>query len=124
MTTKQLNDIEVCRYFIPDTLRDIVITDQDKENYIGYSERGEHKELIKLSHFTDGFNALVCGKKWRGIQLQIWEEGILETLEGVGGTGYVDIVSGMPGNVVDFIKREMFGGADAEIIEYAKTHAM
>lgn len=122
MTQKQLNDIEVCRYFIPDTLKDIPITEEDKKKYIEYSERGRHKELIKLSHFDDGFNALVCGKKWRGIQLQIWEESILETLNDEGGNGYVEIVSGMPRNVVEFIKKEMFGGVDADTIEFATNY--
>lgn len=121
MTTRQRNDIEVVKYFIPaDIKKRITITHEDEIKYLEYSERGLHKEEIKVSHFTDGFNALVSGKQWSGRMLQIWEDTILETLKGQGGIGYIELVKDMPEPVFEFFKKEMFKGIDRNIIEYSR----
>ncbi len=108
----QLKDLETVEYFIPDCLRHIKITDEDRKMFCEWSERGKHKDKIKSSHFDDGFNALCEGKRWRGIHMQMWEDGNIE-----GTMPYIELVEGMSRNLVDFIKKEMFKGIDADIIE-------
>jgi hypothetical protein len=93
---------------------------------------------ISLEEFNKhrGFKLLCEGKKWRGIHIhEMWEEGILE-----GSTPYFTILGGydktikrkwwqfwkpkqwlehepMPRSVVDFIKKDIFKGQDADTIE-------
>lgn len=110
--TKREKELEVFSYFMPSSLKHIEITEKDKEKYFEWSERGLHKEDVKVSHFNDGFNALVSAKAWAGRHMEIYEEGVLS-----GDMPYVVILEGTPRNVVDFMKKEMFKGIDAEIIE-------
>ncbi len=113
MTQKQKNDIELAKYFIPKSISHIKITPEDERLYLEYSEQGKHKDLIKQSHFTDGFNALVSGKQWRGRTVhELWEQGILD-----GSVPYSVLLEGLPELVVDFMKKEMFKGDDADLIE-------
>lgn len=123
MTPKQKNDIEVSRYFIPRVLKHIPVTKEHEEQYIAVSERGE-KNAGKFDT-----NPLIQGKRNRGLHMQLWEEGILE-----GTTNYFTLLGGFQNNkkwwqfwksrhkllprpVVDFMKKEMFKGIDAEQIE-------
>ncbi len=123
MTLKQQKDIETVEYFIPEVLKHIPITQQDKEMFLEYSERGLHKDKVKGSVFVkeyDGFNALIEGKRWRGIHIhELYEKGVLD-----GSMPYYVILGGynpkeerMPRPVVDFLKKEMFQGIDANAIE-------
>lgn len=137
MTRLQKNDLLLAKYFIPGVLRHISITEQDEKMYLEWSESGKHKEKLKRSHFDDGFNALVWGKKYQGINLhELWEPGVLE-----GTMPYYTILGGVEGirkwynpmrffkgiffnkpvprMVVDLMKREMFKGIDADTIEKA-----
>ncbi len=111
LTPARLKDLETIRFFIPFTLRDWVVTDQDIIDFFEYSERGQHKERVKLQP-TDGFGVLCEGKRWRGIHMEMYEEGILS-----GDMPYHSLLEEMPRSVVDFMKREMFKGEDAELIE-------
>lgn len=130
LTQSQQNDIDFCLYFMPKPCKNIPIWDENKVMYFEWSERGMHKDKIKLSHFTDGFNALVTAKQWRGRMMQIWEDGVLE-----GSVPYVTLLEDIqtdrrwwqfwrpsqtcvPRCVVDFMKKEMFRGIDAQTIEY------
>lgn len=105
------SDLETVMYFIPPACKGIPITEQDIQMFFENSEQGLHKEKIKISHFSDGFNALLQGKSWRGVHMGMWEEGILD-----GSVPYYDILKEVPRSVVDFMKKEMFGGKDAELI--------
>lgn len=113
-------DVQIAEYFIPLSLRHVTITDEAREAFINWSSRGLLKDRIKKSHFEDGFNALVNGKRRAGLQMGLWEEGVIE-----GSLPYYTILveEKPPRFVVDFMKREMFKGRDAELIEqvYAST---
>jgi len=121
-TKGQLKDLETIEYFAPRRknceiqgvlTEDIVITDEDKEMFLDYSERG-----IEPSN-TPGVELLLQGKRWRGIHMEMYEEDLM----GGMGIGYISILGGeegdeiMPRSVVDFMKREMFKGIDATLIE-------
>lgn len=108
MTTKQEKDIETATYFIPSVMRSIEITQEHIDQYLAVSERGE-KNAGKFDE-----NPLIQGKRTRGLHMQLWEEGVLE-----GSVPYCTLLHDPrpPRSVVDFMKKEMFKGTDAEIIE-------
>lgn len=110
-------DVQIAEYFKPSTLGDIPITEGDTKLYIEWSSEGNHKDKVKLSHFNDGFNALVSGKRRAGLTMRLWEQGVLE-----GVTPYYTLLGGEgdempPRFVVEFMKKEMFKGLDAQLIE-------
>ncbi len=112
MTKKQENDIECIKFFIPECMRKISITHKDIELFLDYSDKGLNKELVG-TYKMDGFNALVQGKRWRGIHVhELYENGILDN-----SMSYSQLLEGMPDVVIDFLKKEMFQGIDAEQIE-------
>jgi len=117
MTKAQLDDLEVSQYFIPTVMNDIEISPDDKIKYFEWSQEGKHKELIDNSKM-DGFNALFQGKRWRGINMQMFEDGIIE-----GTVPYLTILGKekddtlVPVSVKNFMKKEMFQGRDADVIE-------
>lgn len=113
------NEIELLDYFMLSSLRSIKIKDEDYKKYFEWSERGKHKELVEsLSSVKDGFGALRQSKRWRGITVhELWEQGILD-----GSVPYYTLLGGtderlIPRSIVDFLKREIFKGIDAETIE-------
>lgn len=119
MTKGQLADLETIKYFIPACMEKVAITDQDIKDFFAYSERGQFKERAANQYVMDGFNALCQGKRWRGIHLhELWEPGVLE-----GSVSYYTLLGGevkkevMPRSVVEFMKKELFKGTDAELIE-------
>ena len=109
-------DLQIAEYFIPKTLQHLQITEEDRKKYVEWSSQGKHKGDIRPSHFDDGFNALVTGKKYAGINMGLWEEGVME-----GTMPYTTIVEGLPSFVVTFMKKEMFKGLDAKVIELCYT---
>ena len=134
-TLKQLKDFETIEYFIPEILRDIIITNKDRRMFLELSEKGLHKDLLnrnirqmkwykensgrKFEELYNGFEVLVEGKRWRGIHMhEMYEQGILD-----GSMPYFVILGGckgeklMPRSVIDFIKKEMFKGAASDLIE-------
>lgn len=107
LTSKQQADIRLCKYFYP-----CEPTEEEIYEYLALSERGEGAERGKFSQ-----NPLVIGKTKRGLHMQLWEEGILE-----GTIPYFVLLCGIDNNplpriVVDFMKKEMFKGIDAQQIE-------
>lgn len=129
LTSKQKKDLETIIYFIPESRRSIPITDKDIEKFFEHSDHGKHKEDTVMSHFWDGFNVLVAGKRWRGIHMEMYEEGVLD-----GSVPYFCLLGGLenkkrwwqfwksphkpvPRSVVEFMKKEMFKGSDADVIE-------
>jgi hypothetical protein len=108
MTSRQQNDIEVLLWFMPEQFNNILITKEDKKDFLNHSDNG-----IKPIIYTEGYKALTEAKRLRGITIhELWEKGILE-----GSVPYRVILEGMPKNVMEFIKREMFKGSDSELIE-------
>ena len=86
-TPKQLAEMECIKWFVPSILRDVQISEQDCKDYLNISERG-----IRPKTQTQGLEALLQGKRWRGIHCDtswdkdtgkatnraMYEEGILE----------------------------------------------
>ena len=125
-TQKRLNEKDLLLFFNQD--KSVNITDKDYEDYFSLSEKG-----IKPKEKTEGFLSLENSKRWRGIHMEMYEEGVLE-----GSMPYFIILGGydktikrkfwefwkprhihnpLPRRVVDFMKKEMFKGTDSEIIE-------
>ncbi len=119
MTKKQATDLETIKFFIPRAMRHIPITKQDEIMFLEWSDEGKHKDKVGgLPYPLDGFNALVEGKSWRGVHMRMYEEGVNDL-----SMPYLEIVSGMPRPVVDFLKKEMFKGSHAKLIEDACRYA-
>ncbi|MEK6882317.1 MAG: hypothetical protein AABY22_22045, partial [Nanoarchaeota archaeon] len=74
MTKKQIEDLETIEYFVPDwgDFKDIKITDENRKSFLLFSERGIKSEKTK------GYEKLLEGKRWRGIHMGMYEEGILD----------------------------------------------
>ena len=115
----RLAEKESISFFIPEGFKKVEITESDWESFFALSERG-----VKPKQ-TLGTEAICWGKVWRGRFCEsssenraIWEEGILE-----GTVPYYTILGGeegdepVPRSVVDFMKRTLFKGIDAELIE-------
>lgn len=137
LTKAQQNDLESIRYFIPQVMEGIKITDLDIEMFFEHSEKGLHKEKVsKFPYLMDGFNALIQGKSWRGVHVGMYEEGVMDGSMPycvIFGDDYIIIhrkwwqfwkarytrkhVCCPPRSVVDFMKKEMFKGIDAEMID-------
>jgi len=114
LSEKQLNDIKVCEYFIPQCFKNIPISDKDKVMFIEHSDMGKHRDIIDGTRRTaDGFHALLEGKKWRGIHIhEMYEPGLRDV-------PYSVLLEGMPHEVMCFMKKEMFKGTHADLIESA-----
>lgn len=112
-TKRQSKDLEIIEYFIPTVLKHVRITDEDREAFLLISERGIYPQIK-----TEGVKALEQGKRWRGIHMfEMYEPGILDS-----SMPYMVILGGdgeelMPRLVVDFMKKEIFKGIDADLIE-------
>ena len=106
-TKGQLKDLKSIEWFIPIFYKDTEITDEDRKAFLDISERGIYPETK-----SKGLEALEEGKRWRGIHVGMYEEGVLD-----GTMPYFVILQDMPLEVVDFMKREMFQGSDKDIIE-------
>jgi len=136
MTKKQERELKVWEYFIPDHLKILPKTERDVEMFFEWSERGMHKDLanpfpaqLKEQEGFTYFQALVAGKQWAGRHIhEMWEPSYLSS-DG-SWMGYYWLVGGypdeepMPKEVVDFIKKEMFKGVDAEWIESCYQQAL
>lgn len=114
---KTNKEILIARYFIPSCLKHITITKTDEEKFIEWASQGKHRKDVKQSHFEDGFNTLVSGKKRAGIHVGVWEEGVMD-----GSVPYHSLLGGedpseiLPDYVVKFMAKEMFKGVDKDII--------
>ena len=116
LTRAQQNELEIWEYFMPKHMGWSSETDEDIKMFFEWSERGLHKDIGSRDNLSY-FEALRQGKRWAGIHMEMYEDGVLN-----GTMPYYIILGGqdkeiMPRNVVDFIKKEMFRGIDREIIE-------
>ena len=132
LSKKQQQDIDCIKYFIPEQWKDIQISDEDIEDFLNYSDKGiKIKRPIYLADKKEvtGYDALLEGKRWRGIHMQMWEDGVLS-----GDVPYRVLLGEydndkkryqfwksphkpMPKLIVDFMKKELFKGIDSELIE-------
>lgn len=82
-----------------------------------FSERGIETPMDKIKN-PSRYEQLTEAKRWRGITVhEMWERGI-EDVPYFCLLGGYDGDEILPRHVVDFMKREMFRGQDAEMIEY------
>lgn len=126
ITNKQKKDLETILYFAPKELVEkYPITNKDIEDFFNYSDRGiapaDHSCGTGLGRDRGkprGYHSLLEGKRWRGIHVhELYEPGVRNLT-----VPYFILLGGidkekMPRSVVDFLKREMFKGQDADIIE-------
>lgn len=92
LSLKQKKDLATVQFFIPPSLKSIQITNEDIKKFFENSDRWLHKEYAKsfeTRNSRDWFTALLWGKKWRGIHIGMYEEGVLD-----GSIGYYDILFG------------------------------
>lgn len=133
ITKSQQNELEVWKYFIPTTVKWKQENDQDIKKFFEWSEKGLHKD--KTYRDNSYFNALREGKRWAGIHMQMYEEGILDgTMPYYTILGHADKMiyrkwyqfwkpkywfenNVPPRQVVEFMKKELFKGIDSERIE-------
>lgn len=129
---KENREIKRLEWFIPKYMTDIPVNEKPKflkagdahpkisadDAFALLSERGIRPNLGALINPLRFFQ-LKEAKRWRGIIChELWEQGIIDgsipywTL--LGGEDANDI---LPRHVVDFMKKEMFKGMDAENIE-------
>jgi len=111
MTNKQIEDIQTIIYFIPSCWKHLAISEEHKIMFLEYSEKGLHKDRVS-ERSADGFNALIQGKRWRGIHAhELFEPGVLD-----GSMPYDVILDNMPASVIRFMAKEMFKGNDSALI--------
>lgn len=111
LTKAQEEELKVWEYFIPDNCPWLSKTDEDIKMFFEWSEQGKYKN-IKSNNWSY-FEALRQGKRWAGIHWQIYEDGLLD-----GSMPYCAFIDKTtPRAVINQMKREMFQGIDAEIIE-------
>ena len=101
-TTKQLKDLETIEYYAPSwgEMKNIEITDQDRKDYLLFSERG-----ITPKVKTKGYEKLEWGKKWRGIMIH--EVIFPWHCDEFGGFSWYEFIQDHPISVIDFIKKEI-----------------
>lgn len=123
LTKRQKNELVVWEYFIPSNCTWAKKTDKDIEIFFEWSEQGKHKDFMNImSYKPEGrtyAHALSWGKKWAGIHChELYEPGVLDLsfpyvcILGIGGYG-----PRCPVEVKDWLKKEMFKGIDADIID-------
>jgi len=87
------------------------------EAFTLFSERGVKPDFSYIENPYRYFQ-LLEGKRWQGIHMQMWEDGNLDgTIPYWVLMGGEDLKEILPRIVVDFMKKEMFKGIDAELIE-------
>lgn len=135
LTNKQKNELVVWQYFMPQSIKWEKYTPRDIELFFEWSEQGKHKDRKQYGDLSY-FEALRQGKRWAGIHIhEMYEPSILE-----GSVSYFTLLGGyaqknknpwwcfwkprhyythvpVPREVVEFMKKEMFKGKDAEQIE-------
>lgn len=116
-TKKQQIELDVWEYFKPAGIQWVKKNSKDTQKFFEWSQEGKHRDLATIpAHQKEGrtyFHALVWGKKRAYIHAhELYEPAVLE------GLGYVSFIDkDTPRAVVEFLKKEMFKGIDAEIIE-------
>lgn len=134
LTSRQEKEIFIWEYFAPQRIKYPERNDEDIKKFLEWSERGLHRERGMLNE-ASYFEKLREGKRWAGIHMRMYEEGVLD-----GSMPYMVILGGfdktvyriwwkfwkpkynikhdpIPRIIVDFMKKEMFKGIDSELIE-------
>lgn len=114
-SSRQMRDIETIRFFIPSGMKHIPITLEDIQKFLDISERGEGKNEGKFATGS-GVAALLQGKRWREWHMGAWEESVLE-----GSIPYYTLLfqndPPLPVSVIEYMKKSMFKGQHAGIID-------
>lgn len=76
LTTKQRQDLETAKFFIPDDFQHVPITDNDVRRYFDWSDKGIGKEGIEREarQTNTGLAALYWGKQRRDLQVASYIE--------------------------------------------------
>lgn len=117
----RVKDLHCLEFFIPKQYKQYLseynsileLPIEDIEAFFRYSDLWElTRELTDYPQKDDWFNILVQAKRWRGIHIWMYEEGILD-----GSVPYSVLLEDMPKCVVDFLSKEMFQWIDKERIQ-------
>ena len=131
-TPGRLKDRETIEFFMPKQCKGILIEDSDWQAFFDFSERGKKTKIQSMIELKNGYDCILAGKRWRDIHMNMWQEGVLD-----GTVPYMSLLGlyegekrkwwqfwkpkyanePLPRSVVDFMKRDMFDGIDADIIE-------
>lgn len=112
LSKAQQTDLETVLYFIP--ADPPAIGEQDVQGFFAYSDKGLAPDFL-----SPGYKALLEGKRWRGIHMQMWEEGIID---GSIPLYTLFVEESHPESVVEFAKRELFKGSKARLIDEVITN--
>ena len=114
MTKKQQKDLETIIYFVPRLMGVKRFTDIQIKAFFDYSDNGiaPDKKIARQI----GYMKLIQGKRWRGIHVGMYEDGVLD-----GSMPYCVIFEDQPDCVIDFMSKEMFKGSDLELIQAARS---
>lgn len=112
LTKAQQNELEVFCYFSAGKIKPDDFSNEELKAYYDWSERG-------IGSNVKNTNRIGQAKRWTGVTMRMYEQGILDGTMPysviLGKTPYND--KPVPRSVVDFMKKEMFKGIDAELIE-------
>ncbi len=141
LSDKKEAEIKVWEYFCLKGEKFRERTDEDLRIFFEWSEQGKHKDKLGLDQWTIGkenylsyANKLYIGKSWAGRTIhELWEP----SFYGGDWLGWMSLLGQfdgpkrkwwqfwkplfadklMPREVVDFVKKDIFRGQDAEVIE-------
>lgn len=115
LSTKQEAEIVVWEYFVLSQGNDWgERSDEEVKKFFEWSERGLHKSEAGRYGDMSYFQKLVWGKRWAGRHVhELYEPGVLS-----GAMPYCTFIDKeTPPEVVEFLKKEMFKGLDATVID-------
>lgn len=118
LTNKQKLEKENLEWFCPDLLKRFPPQEGEFEEYLAHSERG--KPVIGFQRNGATFNVYSEAKRWRGITIhELWEDSFYNDRwwPGLYGILIEEDGSPIPEHIKDYIKKEIFGGQDAKLID-------
>src|SRR3990167_2778749 len=117
LTRKQLFEKENLEWFNPSLLKQYPPQEGEFEEYLAHSERG--KPIKGFPHGQNVFNVYSEAKRRRGITIhELWEKSFYEN-EWMGFYDLLKEENGIliPEHIKDYIKREIFKGQSADLID-------
>lgn len=108
LTKAQRADLASIIYFMPPD--SAPASSADIESFFGYSDKG-----IAPKETTPGHQALLQGKRWRGIHMEMWQEGIMD---GSVPLYTLFVEEPQPESIVEFAKKTLFKGSLARQIDW------
>lgn len=117
LTNSQNDELVVWKYFIPQNVEWSKENKPDIDKFFSWSEKGMYKqEAENCKQYEEAnrsyFHALVWGKKRAGLHVDLWEQAVLDST-----TPYIEMVQGIPKQVMVYMSKCMFKGKDQRRIQ-------